>query len=75
VPADVFNLDYTVPSRQDLALAVACMRAHAKALRRVMMSSQTTDEALSRLGNTRHIEEAARRLEVAIASAPRRLGR
>jgi hypothetical protein len=69
---ELVSLDFTRPSTQDLALAVACMRAHAKTLRRVMMASTTADAAVLRLQNTRHIEEAARRLEMAISAQHQR---
>lgn len=67
--ADVFSLDYTTPARRDLALAIAAMRAHAKTLRRSMMSSTDAAEAVSKLGNVQRIEEAARRLELALPLA------
>lgn len=69
--AEVYSLDYTKPRAQDVALAIACMRAHAKTMRRAMMSATTAEDAVARLGNTQRIEEAAQRLSLALSSMPR----
>lgn len=66
--ADIISIDYATPSRQDLELAIACMRAHARTMRRAMMSATTVDDAVSRLANTQRISEAAQRLELALSS-------
>jgi hypothetical protein len=66
--ADILSLDYTTPRRQDIALAIACMRAHAKTMRRAMMSATAADDAVARLENTQRISEAAQRLELALSA-------
>jgi hypothetical protein len=67
---ELLTLDYTRPRRQDLSLAIACMRAHANTMRRAMMSAPTPEDAVARLGNTQRIREAAQRLELALSAIP-----
>jgi len=63
---DIVSLDFRSPRRNDLALAIACMRAHARSLRRAMMASESCTDAVAKLGGTKRIEEAAQRLELAL---------